>query len=198
MGRDLFQNAAKAELFQVRLHRRRFRPRERKHRKIIRQIRHVASDRCKLIAHPRLLCVSLQIFAQLRPARFVRVSERVFQLSEFGKQLERRLFADLRHAGNVVRRVAHQTFQIDDARRLDPVSVEKLLPVEHVDLADPLARHPDARMFADELEAVAVARDEDRVDALRLAIGGIGPEKVVGLVSRRFDARRAEVVQNVF
>ena len=111
------------------------------------------------------------------------------------EQFHRGLFANAGDARNVVGVIAHKTLQIAHA-----VGFETVLLLEHVAvkldrLTDALLCHEHVCAFADELQRVAVSRDEQRIDSFRLAFARECAEDIVRLIARRFangDAHLAE------
>ena len=95
------------------------------------------------------------------------------------------LFADARHAPNVVGAVAHEGLQVNEALGGEAVFFTEGDGI-HV-VGHGLSRlggdKHDAGMVGDELEGVTVARDDDAVPALCLAAAGDGADEVVGLVA---------------
>ncbi|MPM41796.1 hypothetical protein SDC9_88455 [bioreactor metagenome] len=71
------------------------------------------------------------------------------------------------------------------------------LPVELNRLADPLLCHEYVRALADELQCVAVPRDEQRVDSLRLTFFRKGAQDIVRLIARRFTDGDAHLLQQL-
>ena len=100
------------------------------------------------------------------------------------------LFADARHAGNVVAAVAHQGLQVDHVNGVEAV----LLPEQgggHVGgggLAHAGGHQLHAGTVGDELQAVPVAGDDDALPAPLFAAAGDGAQQVVGLVAHHFVA----------
>ena len=84
------------------------------------------------------------------------------------EQVDGGLLADAFHAGNVVRRIAHQSHDLDDPRWLDPE------PLAAFRLAGPFILHGivNPHVRRQELEHVLVARDDHDVVALALRLLG--------------------------
>ena len=111
-----------------------------------------------------------------------------------------RLFAHARHAGNVVRAVAHQRFEIDDMDRGKAVLLAERLR-RHVPgggLPHPGGDELDLGMVGDQLQAVLVAGDDDTVPARRLAFAGDRADEVVRLVTGELVARDVHRVEHLF
>ena len=88
--------------------------------------RRVFADGCQVIGQIRLLTVFLQFFAHgyldLRQMLVNAVERSVFQ-----KQARRRLGADARHTRDIIRAVAHEALEVDQAH-----GVEAILRPEHI------------------------------------------------------------------
>ena len=100
------------------------------------------------------------------------------------------LFPYPRHAGNVVRSVAHQGLQVDHVDGVEAVLLPEGLR-GHI-LGGGLAHAGGHQLHlgavGDQLEAVLVAGDDDAVPPRRLAFAADGADEVVGLVPRQFIA----------
>ena len=97
------------------------------------------------------------------------------------QQLRRGLRTDARHAGDVVGRVAHKPEEVGELLGCDAVLLEHLSrPVDH-HVGDAALGGDDAREVGGELAGVLVARDEQRLEAVRLVARGDGAEDVVAL-----------------
>ena len=124
-----------------------------------------------------------QPLAQLALLLRVRRVQHPLQRAILGDQLQRRLFAHARHAGNVVRRVAHQALHVDHLLRFEAVDLLNIFRRDPDGVRDALFRVENGRFFARELEGVPVAGDEHGLPALALALGGDGAQNVVRLVA---------------
>ena len=91
---------------------------------------------------------------------FLDAAQKLFNRAELGDQLHRRLLADPLHAGNIVRRIAHEPHDLDDARRFHAE------PFETFRFAEPLVfyRVVDAHVGRQELEHILIAGDDDDVE----------------------------------
>ena len=100
------------------------------------------------------------------------------------------LFPYPRHAGNVVRSVAHQGLQVDHVDGVEAVLLPEGLR-GHI-LGGGLAHAGGHQLHlgavGDQLEAVLVAGDDDAVPPRRLAFAADGADEVVGLVPRQLIA----------
>ena len=106
-------------------------------------------------------------------------------------ELQRRLFADARHAGNVVRRIAHQALDVDQLRGRKAVGLADVIGRDAHGIGDAALRVEDGGSFAGELKGIAVAGDEHGFAALALAGGGDGAQDVVRLVAGALEHRDA-------
>ena len=129
--------------------------------------RTVGVDRREFVREIGKVLVLFQLFAQLA-LDLVQVGVHPVQSAVAVQQALRRLFADSGHAGDVVGRVAHQRFEVDDLRRREPVILFELCLVHQCDLGDALDREHDLCAAVDQLPAVAVACDDEHV-AVELA-----------------------------
>ena len=139
-----------------------------------------AHDARQRAAHLGLLAPGLQLCAHaLFDARVVQMPVHALQRAERLDQRQRRLFADARHAGDVVGAVAHQAFHVDHLRGGHAVALAHGVLVDALGLRA-LVLH--AHGPAHQLEAVAVARGDDALVAARAARGGQRAQDVVGFV----------------
>ena len=151
--------------------------------------RHVAHERDDARVGARQLLVLGQVLAQLRRL-LVEVGENPVEVAVLGQQLGRGLLPHARNAGQVVRRVAAQRGQQHVLRRRHPAALEDArLVVERV-VADAalVVEHAHPGVLH-ELEAVAVARDDDHLGLALDRLGGQRGQDVVGLEARRLDHR---------
>ena len=147
--------------------------------------RHVAHERDDAGVRAGQLLVLGQVLAQLRRL-LVEVREDPVEVAVLGEELGRRLLPDARHARQVVRGVAAQRGQqhvlrgrhaaaVEDARLVvERVVAHAALVVEHAHVG-----------VLHELEAVAVARDDDDLGLALRRLGGQRGDDVVGLEARR-------------
>ena len=110
------------------------------------------------------------------------------------------LLANAGDAGNIVRAVAHQRFQIDDAARRKAVlrlkhlrRVQDRLVFAHAGL-----HMADRRRIGDELQAVLIAGDDRAVPACVMTFDRDCPKNIVGLIARLLIAADAHGVQYLF
>ena len=154
--------------------------------------RRVGEDGREVIAPARVLLA----LGQLSDDRGLRVDlrQKAVDLVDAAVLLDERhrgLFPDAGHAGDIVARVAHEGFEVDDVPRLKAVGLPKALG-RHVlrgRLPHAGGDELDRRALRDELERILVSRGHDAVPARRLAAARDGADKVVRLVARKLVAR---------
>ena len=98
-------------------------------------------------------------------------------------QLGRRLLANPRDTRDVVGRVALERLVVDHlaGHKLEPIG--DLGDVVDDRVLDARAGGHQARLVADDLEHIEIARDDRRLEALRFGLDGQRPDDVVGLVA---------------
>ena len=141
----------------------------------------MARDGGDLLAHQAGHAPVEELFALLALEVRVRVVEHVLQRPIGGKQLDSRLFADARHAGNVVAGVAHQSLEVGNLLRGDAKVLEHPLRRVAHDLAHAALGVEHAGGFADQLHGVAVARDQQGGNTRLLAAARHRAQDVVRL-----------------
>ena len=156
---------------------------------------HLPRDRGNLLAHQTGQAAREHLLALLALERRFRVVKRVFQRAEGVQQLHGGLFADARHAGNVVACVAHQALEV---RNLLRHHAEILLDfvgrvAHHVGDAAPGVEH--AGGLGDQLHGIAVAGDQQGADTRLLAAARHGAQNVVRLKRGAGQAADAHRVQ---
>ena len=141
----------------------------------------IAVDRGELLAHQRALASVDHALAQL--ALQVRRCgiQRALDGAVLRKQLHRRLLAHARHAGDVVRRVAHQPLEVGNLRGRDAERRQHRLRIELHRVGDAALGVQHVRLFAHQLHGVTVARHQQRTHAARLAQTADRAEHVVRL-----------------
>ena len=115
-------------------------------------------------------------------------------------ELPRRLVADAGNARDVVRRVALEPDEVGDLIGPDAVSGLDALRRVHLDVADAARRHHQADVRRDELERVAIRRDDARAHPGLVRARGKRGDDVIGLpalelevaISERLDDRPEE------
>ena len=118
------------------------------------------------------------------------------QAAEFLDQRQRGLFANARHAGDVVGAVAHQALDVDELRRFQAVFFADGGRVHRQRLAVGGQQHGGGGVH--QLQAVAVAGRQQRRAALRFAGGGQRAQNVVGLPAGLAHLHKAQLVQQGF
>ena len=163
--------------------------------------RRVAADGRQIVGKIRLIAVCFQLLAQvfldLGQMRINSVERSVLQ-----QQARGRFRPDARDARNVVRAVAHQALEIDQALRLKAVFLGKFrLVVERRKRLPGLAGDElDRDMPVDQLEAIAVAGDDHAVPARFAAAPSDRAKNIVGLPALALvdrDAHRAQHVLHI-
>jgi hypothetical protein len=153
---------------------------------------HVAHQRDDAGVRPRQLLVGSQVLPQLRRQR-TEVGENPVEVAVVRQELGRRLLAHPGHAGQVVRGIAAQRGQQHVLGGRHPAALEDAgLVVEGVVADAPLVvEHAHVRVLH-ELEAVAVAGDDDHLALAYGRLGGQGGDHVVRLEPGRLDHRDGE------
>jgi hypothetical protein len=150
----------------------------------------VGHDPTNLAAHERRFAVLGESITELA-LHLVEVLVDAVQRAELLEQADRRLLPDPRDARDVVRGVALQCLVVEHLVRTEAVSVHHLRLVVDHGRGDAHACGEQAHVIVDQLQAVQVARDDHRVDALG---GGLLRERadhVVGLVALELSDRHA-------
>ena len=160
--------------------------------RIVVQLRHMTFDRGKLLGEQCLFAILHERRAELFPTDLCGVVENVLDALIGEQELRRRLRADTGHARNVVRAVAHQPFHIDQADRREAVFLLERRCIIRLRLADALLRQKDGELRANELQGIAVARNDARLHALCRRLCGERPDDVVRLVVVPFEKGDAE------
>ena len=142
--------------------------------------RHMARDRRDLLAHQAGHAAVDHLFALLALQVRFRVVKGVFDRAVRAQELDGRLFADARHARDVVARVAHQALEIGDLRGRDAEILKHLFRrIAHHVAHTALGIEHVAR-FAHQLHGVAVAGDQQGVNARLLAAARHRAQDIVG------------------
>ena len=151
----------------------------------------VAAHRRELLRHARLLGVLLDVPATRR-RQLVGVRDHLLERAVLRDQLSGGLVADARDAGDVVARVALEADEVGDLIRPDPVPRLDSLGRVHVHVRDAARRHHQRDVVGDELERVAVGRDDRRLDARFVRAGRERRDHVVGLPALELEVAVAE------
>ena len=158
--------------------------------------RRVPPDGAKHAGKLGLFAVFGQPLALFRlDGRVVQVFIYALQAAELLHQRQRGLFADARHAGDVVGRIAHQALDFDELQRLHTVFFADRRRVHDKRLA--VGREQHGRLVVHQLQAVAVAGRQQRRAARARAGGGQRAQDVVGLPPGLAHLHKAEVVQQL-
>ena len=157
----------------------------------------VLSDGAQHTAHLGLLPVVQQVFALLGlDGLVVDVLVNACQAAEFLHKRQRRLFADARHAGDVVGTVAHQAFDFDQLGRGHAVFFADGILVHRQRFAVGGQQHGGG--FVHQLQTVPVAGGQQGGAALRLIGGGQRAQDIVSLPARLADLGKTQVGQQLF
>ena len=115
-------------------------------------------------------------------------TQEFFNRAELGDQLHCRLLTDALHAGNIVRRIAHEPHDLHDARRLHAETFAAFR------FAEPLVFHRivDAHVGRQELEHVLIASNDDDVEAGLFRLVGERADQIVRLVAGLPDGGNVE------
>ena len=151
----------------------------------------VAPHRRELLRGARLVGELRQVLLPRRRL-LLRVLEHRLERAVLRDQLPGGLVADAGDARDVVRGVALQPDEVRDLVRPDPVA--RLDAVRRVDLdvADAARRHHQADVLRDELERVAVGRDDARADPGRVGLRRERRDHVVRLPALELEVAVAE------
>ena len=156
----------------------------------------VLADRAQHIGQVGLVAVGGQLGALPRlDGLVVDVVIDALQTAELRNQRQRGFFADAGHAGDVVRRIAHQTLDVDELRRLDAVLLADGGRVHGNGLF--VGRQQNRRCIVHKLQAVAVTGSQQRRAARGLARCGQSAENIVGLPAGLADLHKAKVGQQL-
>ena len=158
--------------------------------------RHVADQLVEPAVAQHAVEVLAQGVADLA-ADLVDVGDDPRQVAVGGDPLRRRLGADPRYAGEVVGRLAHQRRQVAVALRGYEVALLDGGGVHPPHVGDAADGVDHGHVVADQLEHVAVARDDDDLHALRGRLRREGGDDVVGLVAGRLDVADLQGVEHL-
>ena len=165
--------------------------------RLVVQLRHMTFDRGELLGEQCLFAILHERRAELFPTDLCGVVENVLDALIGEQELCRRLRADTGHARNVVRAVAHQPFHINQANRREAVLLLERRCIIRLCLADALLRQKDGELRANELQGIAVARNDARLHALCRRLRGERPDDVVRLVVVPFEKGDAECLRQL-
>ena len=142
----------------------------------------------QIAAQQRLLAVRDQVFLEFRALHFRGMGENFIERAELFDKLPGGLGADLRHAGHVIDRIAHQRLKIDHLRGRNPPLFLQFLPIDKLVFADVIHFHA----LGDELPAVFVGRHQNALAAEFLDDPRQGGHHVVGLERFAIDRGNAQ------
>ena len=162
--------------------------------------RHIAVDGGKPEAVLRGLLAVLQLgTGALFDTLVVDVRVHALERAEIVQQLHGGLFTDTGHARNVVRRIAHERLEVDQANRVEAVFLTESGGV--VGLIGGLSHaggdQHNGRAAADQLQAVPVTGYDHAGVAVLVRAAADGAEQVVGLVARLFAAGNAQGIEHL-
>ena len=161
------------------------------------ELRHVAVElevaphRRQLLRLPRLVGVLGDVLAARR-RQLVGVRDHLLERPVLPDQLPGGLVADPRDAGDVVRGVALEPDEVRDLLRPDPVARLDAIGRVHVHVGDPARSHHQRDVLRDELEGVAVRRDDGRLDARLVGVRRERGDDVVRLPALELEVAVAE------
>ena len=154
-------------------------------------------DRGELLGEQCLRVIFRERRAELFPADLRGMVENVLDALIGKQELRRRLRADAGHTRNIVRAVAHQPLHIDQADRRKAVLLLERCRIIRLRLTDALLRQKDGELRADELQGVAVARNDACLHALCRRLHRERADDVVRLVVIKFEKRNAECLRQL-
>ena len=157
----------------------------------------VGADGAYLITHSRGISPGCDLFAEFA-FYLISVSQHVFQCAVFFQQLHCCLLANARYAGNIIGVVAHQAFQVTHTIGLQSVLLFEYVPVKFDGFADSLLGHEHMCALADELQRVAIPRNEQRIYSFRLTFSCECAKDIVCFIARCLADRDAHLLQQFF
>ena len=170
------------------------------------QIFHVQLERRVAVNRREPVAVLCGLLARLQlgtralfDLRVIQMLVNAVQRAEIVQQLHGGLFADARHARDIVRRVAHQGLEVDQVDRVEPVFFAELFGIIGLVGGLPHAGRDQAhgRAAADQLQAVPVAGDDHAAVAVLIRAAADRADQVVRLVARQLTARQPHRVQHL-
>lgn len=129
----------------------------------------------------------------------IKVTVNVRHRAEAHEQILRRLFADARHAGDIVGAVAHECLEVDHADGVKAVLFTKALGriFDRIRLPHAGLDVKDMGAVGDELQAVLIAGDDVARPTGGLAAARDRAEQVVGLPAGQLQPPHAHVVERL-
>ena len=162
--------------------------------------RHAAVDGRQPEAVLRGLLAVLQLGARtLFDALVVDVRVHALERAEVVQQLHGGLFTDAGHARDVVRGIAHERLEVNQANRVEAVFLAESGGVVGLigGLAHAGGHEHDGRAAADQLEAVPVTGYDHAGVAVLVRAAADGAEQVIRLVARQLAAGNAQGIEHL-
>ena len=158
---------------------------------------HIRFDGDEEFGKPDLFGVLLHFLAHC-PFQFLRAVEQFIDAAKFGDEFHRRFLPHAGTTGNVVRRVAHQSEQVDDlSRRCHAIFFVHLLFTHHLGRFAARAGAYHLDVWGHELCIVLVGSHHPHLQSLLRPFPGQGADHVVRLVARHFQDGDAESPDDV-
>ena len=158
-------------------------------------------DRCQPIAVPRSLLTVRQFVPQtLFDFRCIQMAIHFVQAAKSVQQIHCRLFSDTRYTRNIIRAVAHQRLEIDQANGIKTVLFSERLRCDvSTGILSTLRRYQmHRRMCTHQLQAVAVTGHDQAIITLLFCLAADRADQVIGLISALLTADNAQRVQHFF
>ena len=162
--------------------------------------RHAAVDGGKPVAVPRGLFAVLQLGTRaLFDALVVDVRVHALERAEVVQQLHGGLFTDAGHARDVIRGIAHERLEVNQANRVEAVFLAESGGVVGLisGLSHACGDQHNCRAAADQLQAVPVTGDDHAGVAVLIRAAADGAEQVIRLVARLFAPDDAQRIENL-
>ena len=166
-------------------------------------LRYIRIHRClradgrQLLRQQRRLFVICQLRLQRFAGNLVDILQHRLHVAIFLNQLERSLRPYARHAGNIIRGIAHQSLQLNKLLRHQAFIIcGKLGLIKNLDIADAALRIINLRARIHKLQLVAVARNDDNLHILR-RMHSKGADDVICLVVIKLQRRNAHRAQHL-
>ena len=123
----------------------------------------------------------------------------ILDASELDDEVRGGLLSDPRHAGNIVRRIPHQSLQLDDLKGRHLIPIDDVLSVvvlclRHTALA---LRNPDPDMLSGKLQKIPITGQHRHLQPSGLAALRHGTQQIVRLQSRLFHGLDAHGMEHV-
>ena len=122
-----------------------------------------------------------------------------FDVSISRNQRSRTFFSDPRNSRNVVGRIAHQRFQLDNLGRRDLISIYHILCVIILNLCHPFAGlgHPDHNLVCGNLQKIPVSGYDHRLKPFCLTFSGRSTQQIVCLIPLLHEQRDVHGLQKL-